>query len=123
METIENEKIYNYGKEFLKVRRNLKISQKDFAKIAGMTQEELDSFEKNNSNNLVLNRIKITIGLNNILEYFSNCYPVILKEKIIEAIEYLNPFESIEQIYELINSIVKNEENIENFVKQKVKKI
>ena len=44
---METEEKINYGSKFLELRKLLKISQKDFARMASMTQQELDEFEKN----------------------------------------------------------------------------
>ena len=95
------EKEVNLGKEVLKLRKMLGISQKDFALITAMTQDEIDEIEKSTQIESTFKRLKICIALERILERYHEQYPEFVNNKIIEGIEKINPFDSIDDFSEL----------------------
>ena len=113
----QNENL-NLGKELLKLRRLLKISQKDFARISLMDQKDLQEFEENKSENTFIKRVKICLALDKILKLYHEEYPNIVVNKIIENIQIINPFDTLEEFTELSNLIQKMNTNIDTFNKE-----
>ena len=95
------------GSDFLRLRKLLRINQKDFAKLAIMSQDDLQIFEQNRRDNLMIKRIKICVALNKLLEYYHDSYPEIIKNQIISGIKKINPFNTIDELLEL-DMLIKN---------------
>lgn len=116
------EKEVNLGKEILKLRKLLGISQKDFALITAMTQEELDTLEKSKEIESVFKRLKVCIAFERILEHHHEKYPDIVNKKIINSIEIINPFDSLDDFSELSLLFETINKNINDFNKGHLKK-
>lgn len=113
---MEKSEDIKYGTEFLKLRRLLKISQKDFARISLMTQEELQDFESNKSEDLFIKRVKICIALERLLKYKQKNFPEIVVNEIFSTLQILNPFEELTMLLRTIN------QNIDEFNETHLKK-
>lgn len=116
------EKEVNLGKEVLKLRKMLGISQKDFALITAMTQDEINEIEKSAQIESTFKRLKISIALERILEHHHEKYPEFVNNKIIEGIEKINPFDSIDDFSELSLLFEKINRNIDNFNQSHLRK-
>ena len=110
------------GTDFLRLRKLLKISQKDFAKLSVMSQEELQEFEQNSTNNLTVKRIKICVALNKILEYYHDNYPEIIINQIVSIIKKVNPFNTLDELLELDMLIQNANKSIAEFNKHHYQK-
>ena len=95
----------NYGKEFSGLRRTLKISQKDFSKMSSIPIQEIKDFEDGSQQNLLYKRIKISLTLAKILSVYYQELPKLLVVEIIRVIDILNPFDKIEDFYDLFRSM------------------
>ena len=95
----------NYGKEFSGLRRTLKISQKDFSKMSSIPIQEIKNFEDGSQQNLLYKRIKISLTLAKILSVYYQELPKLLVVEIIRVIDILNPFDKIEDFYDLFRSM------------------
>ena len=115
---MENENNVRLGSDFLRLRKLLKISQKDFAKLSVMSQQDLQEFEDNNTNNFTVKRIKICVALNKLLEHYHEVYPEIVTDQIVSAIKKINPFSTLEELLELDTLIRNANRSIEEFNKQ-----
>ncbi len=122
MEKNEKNENIKYGTEFLKLRKLLKISQKDFARISLMTQEELQDFENNKSDNLFSKRLKICIALERLLKYKHENFPEIVVNEIISTLQSINPFDTIDDFVELSMLIQTLNQNIDEFKENHFKK-
>ena len=104
----------NYGSKFLELRKLLKISQKNFAIMASMTQQELDEFEKNENQNLIFSRLRVCIALEKLITYKHEKYPPIIVEQIVKTIQIINPFNSLNSYIELSMDLKPAYDNILN---------
>ena len=95
----------NYGKEFSGLRRTLKISQKDFSKMSSIPIQEIKDFEDGSQQNLLYKRIKISLTLAKILSVYYQELPKLLVVEISRVIDILNPFDKIEDFYDLFRSM------------------
>ena len=95
----------NYGKEFSGLRRTLKISQKDFSKMSSIPIQEIKNFEDGSQQNLLYKRIKISLTLAKILSVYYQELPKLLVVEISRVIDILNPFDKIEDFYDLFRSM------------------
>lgn len=95
----------NYGKEFSGLRRTLKISQKDFSKMSSIPIQEIKDFEDGSQQNLLYKRIKISLTLAKILSVYYQKLPKLLVVEISRVIDILNPFDKIEDFYDLFRSM------------------
>ena len=119
---MENENNLRLGSDFLRLRKLLKISQKDFAKLSVMSQEDLQDFEQNSANNLTVKRIKICVALNKLLEYYHDSYPEIIVNQIVLAIKKINPFSTLDELLELDMLIQNVNKSIAEFNRQHYRK-
>ena len=108
----------NYGKEFSELRQLLKISQKDFAIMASMPIQEIESFENGSQENLLYKRIKISLTLTKILSVHYQEFPQILINEIKRVIDKLNPFDKIEDFYDLFRSMNNFRINTDRFLSE-----
>lgn len=113
----------NYGSKFLELRKLLKISQKNFAIMASMTQQELDEFEKNENQNLIFSRLRVCIALEKLITYKHEKYPPIIVEQIVKTIQIINPFNSLNSYIELSMDLKPAYDNILNCSKERVRKL
>ena len=108
----------NYGKEFSELRQLLKISQKDFAIMSSMPIQEIESFENGSQENLLYKRIKISLTLTKILSVHYQEFPQILINEIKRVINKLNPFDKIEDFYDLFRSMNNFRINTDRFLNE-----
>lgn len=108
----------NYGKEFSELRQLLKISQKDFAIMSSMPMQEIESFENGSQENLLYKRIKISLTLTKILSVHYQEFPQILINEIKRVIDKLNPFDKIEDFYDLFRSMNNFRINTDRFLSE-----
>ena len=108
----------NYGKEFSELRQLLKISQKDFAIMSSMPMQEIESFENGSQENLLYKRIKISLTLTKILSVHYQEFPQILINEIKRVINKLNPFDKIEDFYDLFRSMNNFRINTDRFLNE-----
>ena len=108
----------NYGKEFSELRQLLKISQKDFAIMSSMPMQEIESFENGSQENLLYKRIKISLTLTKILSVHYQEFPQILINEIKRVINKLNPFDKIEDFYDLFRSMNNFRINTDRFLSE-----
>ncbi len=108
----------NYGKEFSELRQLLKISQKDFAIMSSMPIQEIESFENGSQENLLYKRIKISLTLTKILSVHYQEFPQILINEIKRVIDKLNPFDKIEDFYDLFRSMNNFRINTDRFLSE-----
>ena len=120
---MEPEEKINYGLKFLELRRLLKISQKDFAIMASMTQQELDEFEKNENKDLIFSRLRVCIALEKLITYKHENYPPIIVEQIVKIIQIINPFNSLNSYIELSMDLKQAYDNILNCSKERVRNL
>lgn len=116
------ERIVNYGKEFSELRQLLRISQRDFAKMSSIPLEEIISFESGDTSNLLYKRIKISLTLTKIISAHYQELPEILIKEVKRVIEVLNPFDQIENFYELFKSMNDFKINTDKFLDSKAGK-
>ena len=120
---MEPEEKINYGSKFLELRKLLKISQKNFAIMASMTQQELDEFENNDNQNLIFSRLRVCIALEKLITYKHEKYPPIIVDQIVATIQIINPFNSLNNFIELSMDLKPAYDNILNCSKQRIKKL
>ena len=113
----------NYGSKFLELRKLLKISQKNFAIMASMTQQELDEFEKNENQNLIFSRLRVCIALEKLITYKHEKYPPIIVEQIVKTIQIINPFNSLNSYIELSMDLILVYDNRLNCSEERVRKL
>lgn len=120
---MEPEEKINYGSKFLELRRLLKISQKDFARMSSMTQQELDDFEKNKAQDLIFSRLRVCIALERLINHKHENYPPIIVEQIVRIVQIINPFNSLNSFIELSMDLKPAYDNILNCSKQRVRNL
>ena len=108
----------NYGKEFSELRQLLKISQKDFAIMSSMPMQEIESFENGSQEILLYKGIKISLTLTKILSVHYQEFPQILINEIKRVINKLNPFDKIEDFYDLFRSMNNFRINTDRFLNE-----
>lgn len=112
---MNEEQEVNYGKEFSELRQLLRISQSDFAKMSSIPQTEIESFERGNTDNLLYKRIKISLTLTKIASVHYQDLPEILVNEIKRVISELNPFDNVNDFYDLFRSMNNVNINIDKF--------
>lgn len=120
---MQPEEKINYGLKFLELRKLLKISQKNFARMASMTQQELDEFEKNEDQDLMFSRLRVCIALERLINHKHENYPSIIVDQIVATIQIINPFNSLNNFIELSMDLKPAYDNILNCSKQRIKKL
>ena len=113
----------NYGLKFLELRKLLKISQKNFARMASMTQQELDEFEKNEDQDLMFSRLRVCIALERLINHKHENYPSIIVDQIVATIQIINPFNSLNSYIELSMDLKQAYDNILNCSKERVRNL
>lgn len=109
------ERKVNLGKEILNIRSLLKLRREEFAKITSMSVDEIKDLEENHIEATMVQRFKICIGLERLLKYHREKYPLIILNQILYVIGDVSPFNTIEEFEEVSLMFQTINNNIEDF--------